>query len=106
MSNRIPIEQIIDKMDAYKSLVPNAKVYGYHDNPTWDESNTDAKPTDAEIDAEVTRLRNEYIANEYQRNRKKEYDQLNQFEMQFNDDRDSTTTWVDTINEIKGRYPK
>ena len=35
-----------------------------------------------------------------------EYDQLNQFEMQFDDDRDSTSTWVDKINEIKGRHPK
>jgi hypothetical protein len=24
----------------------------------------------------------------------------------FNDDRDGTTTWVDKINEIKGRHPK
>ena len=45
-------------------------------------------------------------AEEYARNRKAEYDQLNQFEMQFDDDRDGTTTWVDTINEIKGRHPK
>ena len=42
----------------------------------------------------------------YAENRKAEYDQLNQFEMQFDDDRDSTTTWVDKINEIKGRHPK
>ena len=42
----------------------------------------------------------------YADKRKAEYDQLNQFEMQFDDDRDSTTTWVDTINEIKGRHPK
>jgi|3_EtaG_2_1085321.scaffolds.fasta_scaffold51807_2 hypothetical protein len=47
-----------------------------------------------------------YASQEYARNRKAEYDQLNQFEMQFDDDRDSTTTWVDTINEIKGRHPK
>jgi len=26
--------------------------------------------------------------------------------MQFDDDRDGTTTWVDKINEIKGRHPK
>ncbi len=38
--------------------------------------------------------------------RKHEYSKLNQFEMQFNDDRDGTTTWVDKINEIKERYPK
>ena len=63
-------------------------------------------PTDAEIDAEVTRLQAEYDSQDYARNRKAEYDQLNQFEMQFDDDRDNTTTWVDTINEIKGRHPK
>ena len=48
----------------------------------------------------------EYDATQYSRNRKEEYNQLNQFEMQFDDDRDGTTTWVDTINEIKGRHPK
>ena len=31
----------------------------------------------------------------YADERKAEYDQLNQFEMQFDDDRDGTTTWVD-----------
>ena len=42
----------------------------------------------------------------YAEKRKIEYDQLNQFEMQFDDKRDDTTTWVDKINEIKGRHPK
>ena len=58
------------------------------------------------ITAEETRLQAEYDSQAYARNRREEYDQLNQFEMQFDDDRDSTTTWVDTINEIKGRHPK
>ena len=58
------------------------------------------------VDAEVIRLQAEYDSQAYARNRKAEYDQLNQFEMQFDDDRDGTTTWVDTINEIKGRHPK
>ena len=58
------------------------------------------------VDAEVIRLQAEYDSQEYARNRKAEYDQLNQFEMQFDDDRDGTTTWVDKINEIKGRHPK
>lgn len=43
---------------------------------------------------------------QYQRDRKAEYDQLNQYEMMFDDKRDGTTTWVDKINEIKSRYPK
>lgn len=42
----------------------------------------------------------------YSEKRKEEYDKLNQFEMQFNDQRDGTTTWVDAINDIKARYPK
>jgi len=58
------------------------------------------------IQAEVLRLQAEYDSQEYARNRKQEYDQLNQLEMQFDDQRDGTTTWVDSINEIKARYPK
>ena len=42
----------------------------------------------------------------YSQKRKEEYDQLNQYEMMFDDQRDGTTTWVDTINEIKAKYPK
>ena len=42
----------------------------------------------------------------YAEKRKQEYDQLNQFEMQFDDQQNGTTTWVDAINEIKERYPK
>ena len=42
----------------------------------------------------------------YSEKRKEEYDKLNQFEMQFDDQRDETTTWVDTINAIKDKHPK
>ena len=66
----------------------------------------DAKPTEQECTDGIAALQAEYDSQEYARNRKAEYDQLNQFEMQFDDNRDSTTTWVDTINEIKGRHPK
>jgi len=66
----------------------------------------DAKPTEQECTDGVASLQAVYDSQEYARNRKAEYDQLNQFEMQFDDDRDGTTTWVDTINEIKGRHPK
>jgi len=66
----------------------------------------DAKPTEQECTDGVVELQAEYDSQEYARNRKAEYDQLNQFEMQFDDNRDGTTTWVDAINEIKARYPK
>ena len=45
-------------------------------------------------------------ANEYKGLRKAEYDALNQYEMQFDDQRDGTTTWVDAINAIKASHPK
>ena len=48
----------------------------------------------------------ELAKTQYQRDRKQEYDKLNQWEMQFDDNRDGTTTWVDSINEIKVRFPK
>jgi outer membrane cobalamin receptor len=43
---------------------------------------------------------------DYTEKRKEEYDSLNQFEMQFDDQRDGTTTWVDAINAIKAKFPK
>ena len=66
----------------------------------------DAKPTEQECIDGVAAMQTNWDTQAYARNRKAEYDQLNQFEMMFDDDRDGTTTWVDTINEIKGRHPK
>ena len=66
----------------------------------------DAKPTEQECTDGVAALQAEYDAQAYARNRKAEYDLLNQDEMRFDDQRDSTTTWVDKINEIKTKYPK
>ena len=71
---------------------------------TWLEGTTPISVED--LTAKQAELQAAYDAQDYARNRKAEYDQLNQFEMMFDDDRDSTTTWVDKINEIKGRHPK
>ena len=95
---------------AIRNLVNNPDFSFNMDGDTiidWDTSNIGiAQPTQSEIDAELASLQAEYDSQEYARNRKAEYNQLNQFEMQFDDNRDGTTTWVDTINEIKGRHPK
>jgi hypothetical protein len=60
---------------------------------------------ESKIAPEMARLKAEY-ENDYSRKRKEEYNQLNQYEMMFDDKRDGTTTWVDKINEIKQRHPK
>jgi len=76
------------------------------DDIKWNESNKSPKPTQAEIDAEIIRLQAEYDALAYARNRKAEYDALNQLEMQYDDEEDGTTTWKDAIAAIKTKYPK
>jgi hypothetical protein len=97
--------------DAIRSLVPNPPAFYVDANSItgWDvqEVKTDiAQPTQSAIDTELARLQAVYDSQDYARNRKAEYNQLNQFEMQFDDKENSTTTWVDKINEIKGRHPK
>ena len=72
----------------------------------WDKDGNAVVLDESKISSEMTRLQAEYDSKDYARKRKAEYDQLNQYEMQFDDKRDGTTTWVDKINEIKSRYPK
>ena len=58
--------------DALRSLVPKAKLSIMnedYDTLNWDESNTDTKPTKAELDAEITRLDTVYLNKRYQRQR-------------------------------------
>ena len=64
------------------------------------------QPSEAEIETADTLAQTEYDSQAYARSRKQEYDKLNQWEMQFDDQRDGTSTWVDSINEIKERFPK
>jgi len=89
---------------ALQSLTPNAEWTLRGDEIEWLDTIT--QPTDAEIATEITRLQTEYDSLAYARSRKQEYDKLNQWEMQFDDNRDGTSTWVDSINEIKVRFPK
>ena len=100
-------EFVTIQIDAVHNLVGQSVSFSINKNNVISNWSGDVlQPTQEEIDAEVTRLQAEYDSQAYARNRKAEYDQLNQFEMIFDDDRDGTTTWVDTINEIKGRHPK
>jgi len=64
------------------------------------------QPSEAEIEQAHTEWQAEYDSQEYARNRKAEYDLLNQYELMFDDQQNGTTTWVDSINAIKAKYPK
>ena len=96
---------IIDKAKALSSLYPTEDWILDGDDLKWLDENT-PKPTEAEIDAEIVKLEAEYDAQEYARNRKAEYDALNQFELITDDAINGTTTHIDAIKAIKKKYPK
>ena len=87
-------------------LHPDTFYDGDENTLRWKDGHETTEAEQSTIDAEVTRLQAEYDSLAYARSRKQEYDKLPQFEMQFDDQRDGTTTWVDSINEIKERFPK
>jgi len=98
----------LDIGDAIVSLRPNAKikVSGIGDDAvvTWIEDISN-KPTDEEIQTELTRLQAEYDANQYQRDRV--YPSIqDQLDMQYRDKVNGTTTWQDAIAKVKADTPK
>ena len=90
---------------AVTSLEPNAKfsVDKESNTLTW---KTGTQPSDSAITTEMARLDTLYTNQAYARARKAKYDLLNQDEMRFDDQVNSTTTWVDAINAIKTAHPK
>jgi hypothetical protein len=95
----------------------NAAILSIRPNSSWsstpegeitewrDAAGTD-EPTQAEIDVEVTRLKSEYAAQEYARDRKIKYDALNQFELMTDDAANGTTTHAEAIAAVKAAHPK
>jgi len=92
-------------VDALQSLTPGAEWVLRGDVLEWMDSEQ-TEPTTAALAAEVTRLQGVYDGKAYSRTRKAKYDLLNQDEMRFDDQANSTTTWVDAINAIKAAHPK
>ena len=96
---------IYTKSDALSSLKPNTEWSWQgtdYSGLTWLDSST--KPTEAELDAEVTRLQTEYDNNLYQRQRKAEYPSVvDQLEDIYHNGIDA---WKATIKVTKDKYPK
>ena len=96
---------MIEKIDAIQSLRPNSEFVIKDGVLEWHDTKQ-TKPTDAEINAEVTRLQAEYDANAYQRSRQPEYpaigDQLDDLFKAgaFSDDMTAK------IQAVKDKYPK
>ena len=93
---------IYTKGDAIQSLKPNAQWVLNDGVLTW--LDRVQQPTEAEIDAEVKRLQDQYTANEYSRNRANEYPSVvDQLDLIYHSGIDA---WKAKIKETKDKYPK
>ena len=97
---------MIDKLKAILSLVPNAEVSVRGNDVEWHEPST-APVTDAQIDAELARLQAEYDAQQYQRNRAKEYPDFKDYlDGIVKGDTAQVQAYIDACNAVKAKYPK
>lgn len=95
-------------VEALLSLVPNAKFTlrgtDYSGLEWVDDA---AKPSQAEVDAELIRLQTEWDANQYQRDRILAYPSIgDQLDMIMKDNRDGTTTHQEACEAVKTTYSK
>ena len=98
----------ITKFDAVAALIGengSASCMDGNDITTFYYQGCEA-PKSADIDAKQIELQAEWDSQEYARNRKAEYDALNQLELMTDDAANGTTTHADAINAIKAKYPK
>ena len=96
----------IDKINAIKSLSPDAEVSQIGDDIIW-HNPSEQTVTGVEIEAEVTRLKKEYSDNQYQRSRASEYPPIgDQLDMIYKDMKNGTTTHAEAVEAVKTKYPK
>ncbi len=96
-------------MDAIRYLVGNDVSQPLGGDVIYHKGQT--PPTEAEIDAEIKRLEDEWVSQEYARNRKAEYPELaEQFDLLFHDmtsgKGDKTGEWYKAVNKVKTDNPK
>ena len=97
----------IGATQAIIAINPDAQVTLHDDDYDTIEWNAGtAVISKADIDAKIVELEAEWTAQAYARNRKEEYNALNQFELISDDAANSTTTHIDAIAAIKTKWPK
>ena len=97
-------QDLVNLSQAINNLNPDAQVSATGiDDITWHVGTPTSK---SELETEISRIETEYDAQEYARNRKVEYDALNQFELISDDDANGTSSHKDAITIIKTKWPK
>ena len=102
------VEKIpVHRFTAINSLQPNARFLGASDQVTVWKTPDIPQPTEEEIQAEITRLTNEYNAAKYQRDRAAAYDPIKeQLDQLYWDKKNGTNKWVEAIDKVKSDNPK
>ncbi len=95
---------------AIQRLMPGAHVSIPADGSAiiWHDYEDEKPPfSRAHIQAEIIKMRKEYEAAQYQRDRAAAYPTWQeQQDMLYHDQKNGTTVWYDTIEAIKQKYPK
>ena len=78
----------------------------FNEGFTIHKANGVAEPTWAKLQEQLAEMQADYDSKQYQRDRKEEYDKLNQFELIGEDSINGTTNHRDAIIAIKDKYPK
>ena len=104
-------QDTVRKIDALKSLRPNSKYTLRGDVLEWNNSNEETKPSDTEINNEITRLQAEYDALEYQRKRASQYPSVQDFmeaytEKEIGGDSTKWDAYKIAYNKVRTDNPK
>ena len=95
---------MIDKIDAIRSLNPNAEFVIVGDEIKWTSA---INFTDTQINAELTRLQNLYNSKEYQRMRAIEYPPIVDYlDAIVKGDTTQQQVYIDACLAVKAKYPK
>ena len=97
-----------DIIKSIKAINPNAQVVVIGNDINTIKWHNGTQPIPAnEILAKQQELIAEYNANQYQRDRAKEYPSIQeQLDLQYWDKVNGTNKWQDAINAVKAKYPK
>ena len=97
----------MNNLDLICAAISKAHTTTTYANATLGEAYSDFEWVDNAITEEqFNTVLSSVATNAYSRQRQAAYAALNQFEMQFDDAANSTTTWVDAIAAIKQEFPK
>ena len=97
-----------DKFNAIHSLRPTCG-FGIKEDGSvdWFETNSQERPTDAEIDAEIVRLQADYDAKDYQRKRQAEYPPMTDYlDGIAKGDQAQINKYIADCQAVKAKYPK